>query len=110
MDKSFIKKLLLKFQVNNLYFILLFLILLLWQMLIILHSPYSKDALEVFVGLSIVGYINEKFVRTIYFYVILIVIFLTFIILSVLNLPHSQWIILMILLLGRKIKIEKNGG
>jgi len=29
-------------------------------LLIILHSPYSKDALEVFVGLSIVGY-NRNF-------------------------------------------------
>jgi hypothetical protein len=92
---------------DYLNFIILLLLLFIWQILLIFRSSYSKDALELFVGISIICNLKNVFINSIYFNIVIFLTFAMFIMLSVFGFTHQQWIVLLIIF--SSIKMESIG-
>jgi len=100
-NSSFMKKFG-NFMVHYFTFIILFAFLLLWQLLMFLHSPSANGVLEVFIAVAITIQITDKFVKSKYFYILIAVTFAMMIIVHALGFPNDLWILLFAMFIGRK--------
>jgi hypothetical protein len=88
---------------NYLTFIVLFALLIDWQIHLILNSPHSNDILEMLIVLSLCASISEKLIQSFYYYILLGVVFAMIIIMHYLGFSTMLWILLFSILLGLKL-------
>ncbi len=89
---------------NNYFsFIIYFTILLIWQFSIIFELPYSNTILELFVCIALVQQIKEKFLKSSLFLIPIVAVIILLFVLKSYNIPNTQWIIILGILIGLKI-------
>lgn len=83
------------FLENYFSFIFFLLVLFIWQLLVFIDNPYSNELLEVFVAITLLQKVSNKFLKSNYIFIPIILIIFLIYFLKQYGQPYLQWLIIL---------------